>query len=102
MLCCDIAKEKYGDFDAQRYGRRGQKQWGVDIIARDRRSTNERIVIQCKFRSHPFLFKGRVAARERVFVQSELLAELNAALDKHQFDKFIFASNDITDAVMQD
>jgi hypothetical protein len=36
-LCCDIAKEKYGDYEAQKYGRRGQKQWGVDIVASDRK-----------------------------------------------------------------
>ena len=36
-LCCDIAKEKYSDYDAQKYGRRGQKQWGIDIKASDRK-----------------------------------------------------------------
>ena len=41
-LCCLIAQYKYGDFDAQQYGRRGQKQWGVDIRATNKKTNNQK------------------------------------------------------------
>ena len=70
-LCCDIAKEKYGDYEAQKYGRRGQKQWGVDIVASDRKNKNEKVVIQCKYKSTPLNFSGSQANKERKEVQKD-------------------------------
>jgi hypothetical protein len=101
-LCCDIAKEKYGDYEAQKYGRRGQKQWGVDIVASDRKNKNEKVVIQCKYKSNPLNFSSSQDDKERKKVQKEIRSELDAAFEKHEFERFIFASNIKTDRQLQD
>ena len=101
-LCCNIAKEKYGDYDAQKYGRRGQKQWGVDIIAKDRKNKGEYIVIQCKFKTEALPFSGRSAANSREIIKNEIQTELKTALEKHNFHKFIYAANIANDAPLLD
>jgi hypothetical protein len=101
-LCCDIAKEKFGDYHAQKFGRRGQAQGGIDIKAIDRnKQEQQHIVIQCKFRANPFLFQGAKAEGERTKVQTELLSELETALKVHQFHQFIYACCDAPDGPLQ-
>ncbi len=91
-MCCNIAKEKYNDHDAQKYGRRGQKQWGVDIVAVDYLNNAQKVVIQSKFKSDPPKFSASQAKRQRTVIKEEILAEFDSAILKHSFDKFIYAS----------
>ena len=56
-FCCEVAKDVFGDFSAQRLGRRGQRQGGLDITATNRRSAREAIGLQCKFKSKPHTVK---------------------------------------------
>jgi len=96
-LCCHIAREKYQDNDAQKYGRRGQKQWGVDIKAIDRRVPGgQPLVIQCKF-------KKDNAKNQLEQIKKELMSELSQALDSHlSFNKFIYAYTCATDNNLDD
>jgi len=91
-LCCVLAQFKYGDFDAQRYGRSGQKQWGVDIRATYKKLNNERIVIQCKFKTKPPKFKSNSKTEIKV-IKNEIETELAEAVKGLPFDYFIYASN---------
>ena len=93
-LCCDMAKEIYGDFNAQKYGRRGQKQWGIDIKATDRKNNDERVVIQCKYKYDP----SKISLNKK---KEEILEELTTALSKHTFECFIYAANIDNDSVLQ-
>ncbi len=99
-LCCSIAQFKYGDFDAQRYGRRGQKQWGVDIRAINKKSKDEKIVIQCKFRTNPLEFKSNKFPIKAI--KKEIENELSQAIKGNPFDCFIYASNTPRDTHLQD
>ena len=56
-FCCEIAKDVFGDFSAQRLGGRGQRQGGIDITATIRRGAREAIGLQCKFKSKPHTVK---------------------------------------------
>ena len=94
-LCLDIARERYGDYNAQKYGRRGQKQWGIDIKATDRKNNHEKIAIQCKFKYDP----AKISLDQK---KKEIRAELTAALEKHSFDGFVYAANIENDAHLQD
>ncbi|MCP3994881.1 MAG: NACHT domain-containing protein [bacterium] len=49
-LCCDLWRELWQDPNAQRYGREGQEQSGVDIFGRPRQGT-EWAGIQCKLKN---------------------------------------------------
>ena len=91
-LCCSIAQLKYGDFDAQKYGRRGQKQWGVDIRAINKRMNGEKIVIQCKHKTDPPRFKTKSKSEIKA-VEKEIESELTQAIEGNSFDYFIYASN---------
>ncbi|NQZ09093.1 MAG: tetratricopeptide repeat protein [Algicola sp.] len=96
-LCCLIAQEKYRDPDAQKYGRRGQKQFGVDILTVDRTHTPpQKVAIQCKFKEDPHLFSVTKA-------KNEIQKELEAAFKGQQtFGKFVYASNIKNDTHLQD
>ncbi|MCD4784912.1 MAG: TGBp1 family protein [Candidatus Eremiobacteraeota bacterium] len=52
-LCCNIAKEEFRDISAQKYGRHGQKQWGIDIIGYDMNNNRAVTGIQCKHKENP-------------------------------------------------
>ncbi|NQZ10517.1 MAG: hypothetical protein HRT35_25470 [Algicola sp.] len=86
-LCCDIAREKFQDNDAQKYGRRGQKQWGVDIKAIDRSVPGGQcVVIQCKF-------KGVHNKHDLAQAKKELKKDFEQAhASDLEFTKFIYAS----------
>jgi tetratricopeptide (TPR) repeat protein len=87
-LCCLIAQEKYRDPDSQKYGRRGQRQFGVDILAFDRTHTPpQKVVVQCKFKEDPHLFSVTKAKKE---IQDELEAAFSG---QQTFGKFVYASN---------
>ena len=47
-IVCDVYSRKLGNYNLQRYGRRGQKQYGVDIVGF---TSNGLLGIQCKH--HP-------------------------------------------------
>ncbi|HLO54117.1 MAG TPA: restriction endonuclease [Saprospiraceae bacterium] len=95
-LCCEIAQFKYGDFDAQKFGRSGQKQWGVDIKATYKKAKGEKIVIQCKFKEKHEEFKNNKKA-----IQNEILSELTQAIEGNSFDYFVYASNIHRDTSLQ-
>lgn len=46
ILCCDLWQEIWNDPDAQRYGRLGQDQEGIDIIGTLKDHSHE--ALQCK------------------------------------------------------
>ncbi|MCJ8269912.1 MAG: ATP-binding protein, partial [Psychrosphaera sp.] len=96
-LCCLIAKEQYRDPDAQKYGRRGQKQFGVDILALDHSKTPpQKVVIQCKVKEEPNSFSVAKAIKA-------IQKELDAAFKGQQgFSKFVYASNIKNDTQLQD
>jgi hypothetical protein len=101
-LCCAIAQYKYGDFDAQKYGRSGQKQFGIDIKAIDKKSNNERIVIQCKFKRNPPTLTSN-SKTERNRIEKEIESELTKTIEGHHiFDCFVYASNIPRDTHLQD
>ena len=93
-FCCEIAKDVFGDFSAQRFGRRGQGQGGIDITATNRRGTREAIVIQCKF-------KGKPDTVEFSKLKADLTDDYTAALKHHRFDEFIFATTCPRDAKLR-
>ena len=93
-FCCEIAKDVFGDFSAQRLGRRGQRQGGIDITATNRRGTREAIVIQCKFKSKP----DNV---EFSRLKKDLTDDYTAALKHHRFDEFVFATTCQRDAKLR-
>jgi len=99
-LCCAIAQLKYGDFDAQKYGRSGQKQWGVDIRSTYKKSKNEKIVIQCKFKTNPSRFLHKTSATKKI--KTEIENELSQAIEGNTFDYFVYASNIPRDTHLQD
>jgi len=103
-MCCSIAKEKYADYNAQQYGRSGQKQWGIDIKATDRRHNNEKVVIQCKFKHDPPKFSSTRAKVERKAITDEIEKELNQALNAPGFDfeVFIYSANIPNDKDIED
>ncbi len=87
-LCCIVAQEKFKDYNAQKYGRKGQKQWGIDIKAIDfSRDSLSKIVIQCKFKENPNSINLNI-------LKKELEDEIKQAKDSKQFDfdEFIFAT----------
>jgi RecA/RadA recombinase len=92
VFCCEVARDWFSDFAAQRYGCSGQRQDGIDIITTSREitATNTRggyqkVVIQCKYKEDPKNFKINDAIRE-------LKQDLESAIAAHQFDVFIYAS----------
>jgi hypothetical protein len=91
-FCCEVARVRFGDFAAQRYGRSGQKQSGIDINATNREITatnskggSQKVVIQCKYKKDPKNFASADAIRE-------IEQDLKASVASHQFDVFIYAS----------
>ena len=93
-FCCEIAKDVFGDFSAQRLGRGGQAQGGIDITATNRRGAGEAIVIQCKFKSKPDTV-------EFSKLKKNLADDYTAALKHHHFDEFVFATTCPRDAKLQ-
>jgi GTPase SAR1 family protein len=102
VFCCEVARDWFGDFAAQRYGRSGQRQDGIDIITTSREITatitrggHQKVVIQCKYKEDPKNFKISDAKRE-------LKQDLESALSSHQFDVFIYASTLKRDTELQE
>ena len=93
-FCCEIARDVFGDFSAQRFGRSGQAQGGIDITATNRRGACEAIIIQCKFKSKPDTV-------EFSKLKADLTDDYTAALKNHHFDEFIFATTCSRDAKLQ-
>ncbi|WP_459873998.1 P-loop NTPase, partial [Endothiovibrio diazotrophicus] len=101
-FCCEVARDWFGDFAAQRYGRSGQKQGGIDInttnreiTATNNRGDSQKVVIQCKYKKDPNNVRPAEAIRE-------LKQDLKSAIASHQFDVFIYASTLKPDTELQD
>ncbi|MDD5406720.1 MAG: ATP-binding protein [Sulfurovaceae bacterium] len=94
-LINDLCEEKYG-IEFQVYGRRGQKQSGIDGLSF---SNNEKqIVYQCK---------NKLIARDDTKIQAELLKDIedevkSASTKFTNIDTFIFANSFKQDTVLQD
>ena len=103
-MCCAIAKEKYGDYNAQQYGRSGQKQWGIDIKATNKKGNQEKIVIQCKYKKGSPKFSGNNAEKERKIITKEIETELKQAFNapNFDFDVFIYAATISNDTDIED
>lgn len=94
-LVNDLCAEKYG-IDFQIYGRKGQKQNGIDGLSfsKDRK----KIVFQCK---------NKFINREDKKIQTELLDDIenevkSASTEFQNIDTFIFANSFKQDTVLQD
>lgn len=94
-FCCEIARDEFGDFFAQRYGRSGQAQGGIDISAIDRRGKLGKVVIQCHFLEFPNT--GQLQS-----VKNKFLNDVTAALVRHEFDTFVFATSFPPEKALQD
>jgi hypothetical protein len=94
-FCCEVAKDVFGDYAAQRYGRGGQRQGGIDIRATNRRADGGSIVIQCKYKALASI--PRMAA-----IAGELRKEFTSAMADHKFDEFVFAGTWPRDTMLQD
>lgn len=94
-LVNDLCEEKYG-IEFQVYGRKGQKQNGIDGLSF---SKNEKqIVYQCK---------NKLIARDDTKIQTELLKDIDnevqsASAKFTNIDTFIFANSFKQDTVLQD
>src|ERR1035437_5468410 len=89
-LCLDLWKDIWQDSDAQKNGRRGQRQDGVDLFGHE----NGLVVgVQCKQKD------GRLWAK---VTPDELQAEVNAARRfRPKLGRFILATTAPRDAVVQ-
>ena len=90
-FCCEVARDWFGDFAAQRYGRNGQRQGGIDINTTNREITAisnkgsaQKVVIQCKYKKDPKNFSSADAIKE-------IEQDLKSAIASHQFNVFIYA-----------
>jgi hypothetical protein len=82
-LLCDLCTEKWGDSGTMRYGRRGQKQWGVDIFGQPLWLDGSYYGVQCKLRPS-----------QTQLSKSEIEAEVMAARNfPHQLDRLIIATD---------
>lgn len=94
-LVNDLCEEKYG-FEFQVYGRRGQKQSGIDGLSFSK--DEKQIVYQCK---------NKLINREDTKIQTELLEDLevevkSASTKFTNIDTFIFANSFKQDTTLQD
>jgi hypothetical protein len=94
-FCCEVAKDVFGDYAAYRYGRNGQAQNGIDIVATNRKAGGGSIVIQCKHKALASM--PSVAA-----IAAELREDFASAISHHQFDDFVFAGTWLRDKHLQD
>jgi len=98
-LVNDLCSEKYG-LEFQIYGRKGQKQYGIDGSALTK--DNKHILHQCK---------NKMISRSDSAIQSELLKDLGTETEamvkefvvnkKYKVDKFIFANSFKRDTKIQ-
>lgn len=94
-LVNDLCEEKYG-IDFQVYGRKGQKQSGIDGLSFAK--NEKQIVYQCK---------NKLIARDDTKIQTELLKDIedevkSASAKFTNIDTFIFANSFKQDTVLQD
>lgn len=94
-LVNDLCEEKYG-IDFQVYGRKGQKQSGIDGLSFSK--YKKQIVYQCK---------NKIIARDDKKIQAELLDDIDtevksASAEFSSIDTFIFANSFKQDTVLQD
>lgn len=99
QLTLDIAKIQWKDDYAERHGREGQAQGGIDIKGYNR-SANETTGIQCKKRSP----KSRPSHEhpDNTLTTKEIDDELvRVKASKHKLDRFIIATTGPRDAELQ-
>lgn len=94
-LVNDLCVEKYG-IEFQVYGRKGQKQRGIDGLSFSKDETQ--IVYQCK---------NKIIARDDKKIQAELLEDIeneaeSASAEFQSINTFIFANSFKQDTVLQD
>ncbi|WP_321315044.1 ATP-binding protein [Halarcobacter sp.] len=94
-LVNDLCVEKYG-IEFQVYGRKGQKQNGIDGLSFSK--DEKQIVYQCK---------NKIIARDDKKIQAELLDDIDtevksASAEFSNIDTFIFANSFKQDTVLQD
>jgi hypothetical protein len=92
-MVCDLLNRAYGTTSFSLYGRKGQNQYGADIV-----SFEHNIFCQCKLRQdHP------KSNSEKVVFIKELIDDANRVLSRHQTpSKIIFATTAKNDAEIQD
>jgi len=85
---CSLANHEFGENTAQLFGRRGQKQYGIDIIVS--LANGERIAIQCKQTT-----KDRVPENK---LKQDYLRARSCGIE---FSRFIFATTAPRDSALQ-
>ncbi|WP_441347457.1 NACHT domain-containing protein [Shimia sp. MMG029] len=85
---CKLANYKFGDGCAEIFGRRGQNQYGIDIIVRQ--PNGQRVAIQCKQ-----TVKDKVPARK---LEDDFERAISSGI---KFDHFIFATTAPRDSALQ-
>lgn len=92
----ELFNELYPNSEYQTYGRRGERQNGIDIICYE-----DNTVIQCKKKELAHTTTSIRKLKETI--KSEFRADLEAAVncDDFQFDNFIFATTFPTDTDLQ-
>jgi hypothetical protein len=99
-FCCEVARDVFGDFSAQRYGRNGQNQGGIDIQAVNRRHGRaQKVVIQCKYYDRSKFNLQTVVNDLKKDFFSALEAESN---QRFSFEVFVFAASLELDTKIQD
>lgn len=92
-LCLTVFREEWGDPNAQKNGRRGQAQYGVDISGYPRASPGEVHGVQCK---------GKDTLLSAVVTKSELEEEVRKALTfKPALTSWILVTTAPKDAVIE-
>jgi hypothetical protein len=100
QFCCEVAKDVFSDFLASRYGRKGQKQKGVDVRATDHSGSYGRVVIQCKFNKETNATGVIRRALRQLASDCESAADsLKGATD---FDTFVYAGLWPSDSKLDD
>ena len=100
LLTLDMCKIIWEDNNAQRHGRSGQNQFGVDIYGYDYNHKNFLIGVQCKKRS-PVDPTGKILAGG-LFTEREIVVEIEKATNfQPKLDEFILATTALRDVNVQ-
>ena len=99
-LTCELCKELWDDPSAQRHGRAGQAQGGIDISGRDNNHNGQRVVVQCKKRVWKTLASKEtpVSSLTTTEIDDELKEFVNSG---KKTERYIIAITGLRDIVLQ-
>lgn len=99
-LTCEICKLLWNDPGAQRHGRSGQAQGGIDISGRDKTNGSQRVVVQCKKRVWKTLPSKETPQNTLTIedIDNEIKEFINS---KKKADRYIIAFTGLRDTKIQ-